>query len=207
MGLTVGGGLIGGLVDIAYEMAAPTNLNEAQDLRGIRFCDTSSGCTLVLRTRVYEMTFVAIQVSIRRRYLSALHLGECRPLDNDMMRNLQDQSLVIIGTSVWVIAPGNVVRFLDDCDDEKLVFCLKTRLVGVIDTSGVVTDTLMLRWVTVNYAKWSIDRLASGKRWSKSNVLKLPHVNHRTGTKAKSDCLSFSWTTFAIVAYVSPDTW
>lgn len=124
MGLTVGGGLIGGLVDIAYEMAAPTNLNEAQDLRCIRFCDISSGCTLILRTQVYETTFVAIQVSILRRYLSALHLGECRPLDSDMMGNLQDHSLVIIGTSVWVIAPGNVVRFLDDWDDEKLVFCL-----------------------------------------------------------------------------------
>jgi hypothetical protein len=53
-----------------------------------------------------------------------MHLGERRPLGSDMLGNLQDHSLVIIGTSVWVIVPGHVVRFLDDRDDERLAFCL-----------------------------------------------------------------------------------
>jgi hypothetical protein len=41
-----------------------------------------------------------------------------------MLGNPQDHSLVIIGTSVWVIVPGDVVRVLDDYDDERVVFFL-----------------------------------------------------------------------------------
>jgi hypothetical protein len=103
-----------GSVDAAYEMAAPTHLNEAQDPRCIRLCDISSSCTLIYKVGCTMRRSLISRYLIHDIFFSALNLGERRRLYSAMMRNLQDHSLVIVGTFVWVIVPEDVVRVLND---------------------------------------------------------------------------------------------
>lgn len=66
---------------------APTNFNEAQVLRCIRFCDISSSCTLIYKVECRRRRSLIFRYLFRVVIVSGLDLGERRPFDIDMMEN------------------------------------------------------------------------------------------------------------------------